>query len=323
MELHSELILPYVGAIFGLPLIFFQSHRLHGRWSRLRKWGRCLGLAALGILSCAYVLGVYGFFVEPNLLIVRRTTIVSDNWRGPPLTIAAIGDVHAQSPHVSAARVRSLVARTNALDPDLIVLLGDYINGSAPIASRSRQSRTRTAVAMAAFGAFEAPHGVISVLGNHDIWYGRTPVFQALRKAHIVVLENGHVVIERPAGRFVVAGLTDRYSAKPDFARALAGAPAGADVIVLSHSPDPFARVPADVALMLAAHTHCGQVTIPFLGRLIVPSVHGQRYACRRIDERGRTMFVTSGVGTSILPVRFLNPPEIALITLKSADGSR
>jgi predicted MPP superfamily phosphohydrolase len=323
MELHSQLILPYVGAIVGLPFVFFQSRRLRRSWPGLHKRGRSLGLATLGVFSCAYVLGVYGFFVEPNLLVVRRTTIVSHNWHGAPLTIAAIGDVHVQSPHVNAARVRSLVARANALDPDLIVLLGDYINGSAPIGVRSRQSRTKTAAAMAAFSAFEARHGVISVLGNHDIWYGRTPVHQALRKADIVVLENGHVVIERSAGRFVVAGLADRYSAKPDFARALAGAPGGADVIVLSHNPDPFARVPADVALMLAAHTHCGQVTIPFIGRLIVPSVHGQRYACRRIDEHGRTMFVTSGVGTSILPVRFLNPPEIALITLKSADPPR
>src|SRR5262245_23482390 len=137
MDVHPQLILPFVGAILGLPFLFFLSRRLRRKWSVLRRWGRAISLAWLGLFSSAHVLGVYAFFIEPNLLIVRRETIVSENWHGPPLTIAAIGDVHVQSPHVSLARVRSLVARTNALDPDLIVLLGDYINGSAPIEGRS------------------------------------------------------------------------------------------------------------------------------------------------------------------------------------------
>lgn len=116
----------------------------------------------------------------------------------------------------------------------------------------------------------------------------------------------------------VIAGLADFTTGEPDFSAALDGAPEGADTIVLSHSPDPFTEMPRGPALMIAGHGHCGQVTIPFIGRPIVPLVNA-RYACGLIQERGEQMYVTGGVGTSMLPVRFLNPPEIVLITLRSS----
>ncbi len=70
------------------------------------------------------------------------------------------------------------------------------------------------------------------------------------------------------------------------------------------------------MGLTIAGHTHGGQVYIPFIGRPIVPSDYGQRYAIGRIDEKDRTLFVSSGVGTSVLPVRFLVPPEVSLLTI-------
>src|SRR5262249_16857882 len=88
------------------------------------------------------------------------------------------------------------------------------------------------------------------------------------------------------------------------------------DTLIISHSPDPFADAPANIALMLAGHSHCGQVTIPFVGRPISPLKH-KRYVCGRVDEGGRTLYTTAGIGTSIQPVRFLNPPEIVLITVR------
>ncbi|MCA8887135.1 MAG: hypothetical protein KDA35_10925, partial [Hyphomonadaceae bacterium] len=107
----------------------------------------------------------------------------------------------------------------------------------------------------------------------------------------------------------------------PDFAAALDGAPAGANTIVISHSPDPFVDMPHGPALMLAGHGHCGQVTIPLIGRPIVPLVN-KRFACGLIQEHGEQMYVTAGIGTSMIPVRFLNPPEIVLITLRYADAN-
>jgi predicted MPP superfamily phosphohydrolase len=86
---------------------------------------------------------------------------------------------------------------------------------------------------------------------------------------------------------------------------------------LITHNPDLFPEVPDRVALTLAAHTHGGQVYLPLIGRPIVPSRYGERYAAGHIVERGRHLFVTVGLGTSILPVRFLVPPEIALLDVR------
>ena len=116
----------------------------------------------------------------------------------------------------------------------------------------------------------------------------------------------------------VVAGLADHVTGPPRFALALDGARPGADTIVISHSPDPFAKMPEGPALMIAAHSHCGQVTIPLLGRPILP-IRNRSHACHLVEENGRALYVTAGIGTSILPLRFLNPPEIVLLTLRGA----
>jgi predicted MPP superfamily phosphohydrolase len=120
----------------------------------------------------------------------------------------------------------------------------------------------------------------------------------------------------------VLAGIADEMTGHPDFTAALYGAPVGADTIVLSHSPEPFADMPHGPALMLAGHTHCGQVTIPLAGRLVLPIEH-KEYSCHLVRENGKTLFVTSGIGTSRLPVRFLNPPEIVLVTLRSGAAGQ
>jgi predicted MPP superfamily phosphohydrolase len=167
------------------------------------------------------------------------------------------------------------------------------------------------------FGALTARYGAVAVIGNHDSWYGRQIITTALQDAGVAALWNRHVVIRRSGGPIVVAGLADEDTGDPDFAAALDGAPAGADTIVISHSPDPFAEMPDGPALMLAGHGHCGQVTIPLLGRPILP-LRNKRYGCHLVEEGGRTMYVTAGIGTSIIPVRFLNPPEIVLITIRA-----
>lgn len=274
-------------------------------------------VSALALFECAYWLNVYAWLVEPNLLVVRRFEIVSEHWRGAPITIAALGDTHAGSPHVDVRRMGAVVQRVNGLRPDLVVLLGDYVGGSAERAGRSERDQLEVAGGIAAFAALEAPLGVISVIGNHDVWYSRNAIEGALEDAGASPLWNRNTMLGRAGGDIVVAGLADHVTGPPRFALALDGA-AGLDTIVISHSPDAFAKIPAGPALMIAAHSHCGQVTIPFVGRPILPIRH-RRYACGRIDENGATLIVTAGIGTSILPVRFLNPPEIALITVRGA----
>jgi hypothetical protein len=149
-----------------------------------------------------------------------------------------------------------------------------------------------------------------AVLGNHDGWLDAQRVDAALRGAGIVVLKD------QSSGIF--AGITDLWTGSHDVTRALAGA--HQPVILLTHSPDVFPQVPSRVTLTLAAHTHGGQVNLPLLGRLIVPSRYGSRYAAGHVVEGGKHLFVTTGVGTSIIPVRFRVPPEVVVLTV---EGSR
>lgn len=306
----------WIGALVGFALIAWLSWRLLRNWDGMMRRRRWLMLGALALFEGAYGLNVYAWLIEPNLLVVRRVEIVSEHWRGPPIVIAALGDVHVGGPHVDVARVQRIVRRVNALKPDLVVLLGDYVNGHTPRGERSNREQRDIAGAMASFAALDAPLGVAGVIGNHDSWYDRSAIVEALEGAGVAALWNRHVEIERAGRTIVVAGIADAWTGEPDFAAALDGAPPSADTIMISHNPDPFAEMPLGPALMLAAHSHCGQVTIPFIGRP-VSVVRNRRYECHLVEERGRTMYVTGGIGTSGLPVRFLNPPEIVLIRLR------
>jgi predicted MPP superfamily phosphohydrolase len=321
MGLHPQLWPAVAGATLGLAVLVLAFLRYARRWphrSRGERGSRGLALLA-GVLG--YGLNVYAWLIEPRMLVVRRVEVASERWRGAPLRIAVLSDTHVGSPHVDARRMADIVQRTNALHPDLVVLLGDYVGSHEPASERPEAERAEILSGVAAFARFQAPLGVAAVLGNHDSWYGLGPIVRALKAAGVTVLWNQNVVKDRPGGRFVIAGLADDDTGSPDFGSALADAPP-IDTIVISHSPDPFPDMPAAAALMLAGHTHCGQVSVPFLGRPITPTWSGERYACGRTDEGGRILYTTAGIGTSLLPVRFRNPPELVLLTLRASDGA-
>jgi predicted MPP superfamily phosphohydrolase len=136
----------------------------------------------------------------------------------------------------------------------------------------------------------------------------------------VVVLENDAVRVERDGQGIWIAGVGDRLEGNPNITTALAkpltSTENGAAVIVITHNPDIFPSIPARVALTIAGHTHGGQVALPVIGRPITPSVFGERYAVGHVVEGPKHLFVTSGIGTSILPVRFRVPPEISLLTI-------
>jgi predicted MPP superfamily phosphohydrolase len=315
---HPHLWPALVGAVVGLPVIVWASWLLIRRWDGLAPRTRWTAFAAIALIETAYWLNIYAWFVEPNLLVVRRMEIVSEDWRGAPLTIAVIGDTHVGSPHVDAARVGRIVERVNRLRPELVVLLGDYAGGHLSDAERSPAEVQDILGGVATFAALNPRYGVAAVLGNHDSWFNPQAITTALQDAGVAALWNRHIVIRRSGGAVVIAGVADASTGEPDFAAALDGAPENTDTIMLSHSPDTFPDMPRGPALMLASHGHCGQVTIPLIGRPIVP-LRNPRYSCGLIEENGKRMFVTAGIGTSILPVRFLNPPEIVVVRIRGA----
>lgn len=223
-----------------------------------------------------------------------------------------IADLHAGARFIDGDKIRQVVALANAAAPDLILLDGDYTG------QRPGQPRYMTPEAIAqALSPLHARLGVYAVLGNHDEWQDGPRFAAALRAAGITVLQNEARRIDAPRGPLFLVGIGDAASGHADPSRALAHVPKDAQALCFTHSPDVFPALPRSCALTIAGHTHGGQVALPFLGRLIVPSRYGQRYAAGIVRENGHVLFVSTGIGTSILAVRFRVPPEISLLELR------
>ena len=214
-------------------------------------------------------------------------------------------------PHAGPPAIARAVAALNAEAPDLVCVLGDFVDRKAPFA----RALAPTAVA-APLGALRAPLDVLAVLGNHDWYAGARRIASAVTAAGIGVLEDE---ARRVAPGLWVAGVGDDRTRGADVERALAAVPEDAAVILLSHDPDVFPRVPARVAVTLSGHTHGGQINVPGLP-LRLPSRYGQRYAHGLIEEGGRHLLVTSGTGTSGIPVRLRRPPEVVILRLTRAS---
>lgn len=308
------LLLAKIAAVVGPILCILLVRRL------LRSRRIFLGWSVAGVVAVGWVLGVWAFLVEPATLTVRHVTVESATWRGPPLRVGVISDTHVAAPHTDVARIHSLVARMNAQRPDIVVLLGDYAGGHEPAAVRAAPETSEILRGVEAFEGLSSPLGTWGVLGNHDSWFDDAAIAAALERGGVRVLDNRAARVERPDGAFWLAGLADMHSPRdpPRVRETLGTVTDAAPVIVLTHWPDPFREVPQRVALTLAGHTHCGQVVFPLIGRLVHASEASERWACGLYDEGGRKLFVTGGVGVSILPVRFRAPPEIVVLTLKA-----
>jgi predicted MPP superfamily phosphohydrolase len=288
----------------------------------------------LGSAAALVGSGAYAFGIEPAFrLRVQRYALTPPSWpQGFRLRIAAVADIHVGEPYMGLSRVEEIVAATNALEPDVIVLLGDYVAGHR---FNTRQIGMSEVAPMLA--KLNAPLGAHAILGNHDWWDDRTaqrerrgPIIaaRALRQVGIPVLENEAVRLVKGGQPFWLLGLGDqlallrsgdkrRIEGVDDLPGTLARLADGAPAILLAHEPDIFPKVPARVALTLSGHTHGGQVRL--LGYSpIVPSRYGNRYAYGHVVEDGRNLIVSGGLGTSILPVRFGVPPEVVLVDLGS-----
>ncbi len=275
-------------------------------------------------------LSSYAFGIEPGYrLTVREWTVASAAWSAAikPLRIAVLSDIHAFEPYMSAARIARIVETANALEPDLIVLPGDFV------ATNSQYFMVRRVPIpdwAGALSALRAPLGVYAVLGNHDWWLNAGAVQLGLQNAGITVLENRAVKIVRGADSFWLAGLGDqlahyagggRFRGADDLDGMLAQVTDSAPVIMLAHEPDIFVRTPARVALTLAGHTHGGQVWLPFLGPPITGTKLGRRYVYGHVEDAGRHLVVSAGLGVSWFPVRFNIPPEITVVNLHGAGA--
>ena len=279
--------------------------------------------ALICVLTLFFTL--WGFWWEPRQLVTVRQTLALPGWPAGagPLRVALISDLHAGGPFVKPEKIREIVTRINAENPDLVLIAGDFISeslyghrGIIGVVGGHYLDPEKIAEPLA---ALHPRYGVFAVLGNHDWHYRPDKLTAALAVNHVTVLENRAVAL--PGGLWL-AGIGDLFAGRNDLALAFKEIPPGAKVIALMHNPDLFPQLPASAILGIAGHTHGGQVSLPFIGPPFTSSRYGQRYVHGHIVENGRDFFVTSGIGETGLPVRFRVPPEIVILTL-GGDPSR
>lgn len=269
-----------------------------------------------GLVFIGLALSLWAFAIEPNRLVVNEVEIKLPAWPSAfdHLKIVSVADLHAGSRFIDEAKLERVVATINQTQPDVIVLLGDFIQ---------RDSQDRVLIDPEKIAEklknLRAKYGVFAVLGNHDWWYDGQRVKRALETAGIRVLENDVAQIQKDGQILWLFGVPDYWTRQPlDIRPALAKINSPGPIIALTHNPDVFPELPSNIILTLAAHTHGGQVNFPFIGRLIVPSKFGERYAAGYVQENNRHLFVTTGIGTTGIAVRFRVPPEIAVLSITS-----
>ncbi|MGD9923703.1 MAG: metallophosphoesterase [Pseudorhodoplanes sp.] len=276
-----------------------------------------LGLAALSGPAFAGYAGVEA----ASMLDVTRYKLRPRGWpAGQRLTITVIADLHAGGPNMGLARIRDIVDASNALQSDIVLLLGDFV-----ATHRFVTEPVAAPVWAAELMRLKAPLGVHAILGNHDWWFHQADIRAALAGARIPLMENDAVLLGEAGARFWLAGLGDqlavplghgRFRGADDLAGTMARITTDDPVILMAHEPDIFTSVPERVSLTLAGHTHGGQVRLPLVWPAFVPSQYGARFAYGHIVEGGRDLIVSGGLGTSVVPLRVGVPPEIVHVEL-------
>lgn len=280
------------------------------RARRRRRWLQRV-LQVLAVLLLAFL--AWGFVWEPGHLVQRDYTLALPHWpaRCNGLRMDVVADLHTGSPRNGVDNLDRVVDRLIASDSDVVVLAGDYV-----ILKVFLGKYVPPEVVAAHLKRLAAHKRVYAVLGNHDWWKGGAKVRRALEGAGIVVLQNQSREVAFRGCRFWLAGVGDLWEGHPDIAGTFAQVDDAAPVIAVTHNPEIFPQMPARASLVIAGHTHGGQVWL-LPGR---PSMRGSHYLAGPIRQDGRLLFVSPGIGTSIVPFRFRVPPEISRLTLRSAS---
>lgn len=266
-------------------------------------------LLIAGLLLVLAGVGVFVFALAEARRdpVVRTATLSLPDWPAgaKPVHAVLISDVHIGSWAMDAARLTRIVGRINALKPDIVFIAGDMIFGS-----QANSAATLGEAMVAPLSRLKAPLGVVAVLGNHDNWTGASAVRDQFRRAGITVLENQAIV----RGPLAIGVIADSFTGRADIPATLAALkPRAGGRMFLTHSPSITPLLP-DGSVLLAGHTHCGQVRI--FGWSPGRQPYDKRYRCGIIREGRRTVVVTAGVGTSGPPIRLGAPPDLWLLTL-------
>jgi predicted MPP superfamily phosphohydrolase len=276
-------------------------------FDRKRAFRKFASIALLLLAAGAAFLGwMYRAATSDPLL---RNAEIEVDGLARPMRVILMSDIHVAGPDMPPRRLARILGQVNALRPDLVLIAGDLVSDK-----RTRTHTYSLAEAVAPLRQLRPRLGTIAVLGNHDHWRDAAVARQELRRVGIRVLDNDAVRV----GPLTVGAVDDAYTGHEQVAATVErmrrlGQPA----LLLSHSPDVFPQVPKNVFLTLAGHTHCGQIRLPVMGAVSTMSAFGERYACGRVDEHGKTLIVSAELGTSIMPLRLGAPPDLWVVTLR------
>ena len=267
---------------------------------------------------------IYSVYIEPFRLTIETAELKIPNWsdRLNGFKVVAISDIHGGSHSVSEERLKDVVELTNQQNPDLIVLLGDYVselnyrkrNRNAPEGTDKTELRMPVETISENLKGFQAKYGVFAVIGNHDHWHNQSKITREFERVGIQILENEVQAIKVNDETVWIWGIEDLWKKGRVPIGPLGKIPEKQNIIAVTHNPDSLLRTPPQISVMFAGHSHGGQVKFPIYGAH--PFVNDPRFMEGHAEVDGKHVFVTTGVGTTGPPIRFRVPPEIAVIQL-------
>ena len=289
-------------------------------------------VAGVAILVLGVLVGVYAVFIEPfDLRVTTLEFPIADlDPAFDGYTISVLADIH-QAPWTPIAYLRRAVDESNRADPDLVALLGDYGASFETMKGWSRRLYAAVLPKMVpVMRGLKHRDGLVGVIGNHDHWGDDQRVRAWLGEIGATLLENACMAIRRPgaggSAMLLLGGVADaEEGSHVDPSGGCSGGPPGVPTIVLSHHPDGVLDFDTSrrIDLILAGHTHGGQVVIPFYGAPItVSKVCGRKTASGWVPNRIAPLYVSRGIGTQT-PPRFGAPPELVIIKLRSLIADR
>jgi len=256
----------------------------------------------------------YAYFIEPRQFVITEETISVKNWTSEEsgFKIVAISDIHGGSHYMDDARIKFVVEQANAQEADIVVLLGDYVSQSDGRSGALRMPMSQIADDLQ---GLRARYGVYAVIGNHDWWYDEKKVRRELERIGYKVLENEATSFDKNGQTITIIGIEDFWKrSKVDIEKVLANINPRRNIIAITHNPDSFDQLPGGISILLAGHTHGGQVVLPFIGAPVI--VAKREYLRGHVEKNGKNLFVTTGYATTFPFIRLGVPPEIAVLNL-------